>query len=112
MGFELEVAARQTSWIFRYDCIVAFNNPNLALTLDIATQSFRLEEFEASENQILEPIPQAKEGEFMLRNKFGSFVEISNGEIRAVPKPSLICLQPVSAASENSRSAIGYLDKE
>jgi hypothetical protein len=36
-GFEVEVSSRQTPWIFRYDCIVPFNNPNLALTLDSTT---------------------------------------------------------------------------
>ena len=36
-GFELEVSSRQTSWIYRYDCIVSFDNPNLALTLDLNT---------------------------------------------------------------------------
>jgi len=36
-GFEVEVSSRQTPWIFRYDCIVPFYNPNLALTLNTAT---------------------------------------------------------------------------
>ncbi len=44
-SFDLEFTAQGALWFFRYDCIVAAEFPQMALTLNPRTQVFYLEVF-------------------------------------------------------------------
>ena len=48
----------QTSqtWFFRYDCIVSASDPCIALGRDMGTDMLAVGYFQASSNQVIEPI--------------------------------------------------------
>ena len=56
--YEIEFSTIGSLWLFRYDCIVAAEFPQQALTLNEKNSSFELSTFLGSDQQVLKAEPQ------------------------------------------------------